>query len=106
MNILSRAEAAAIGFRNRFGRALGWLFLAVLGAYAVGHMTQWGVDEYTARWAGACFKAASGAFGGYRVAKTCRIDPSMGADGTERALLHLARAIIVGAVILAICLAV
>lgn len=94
-------------FQHRWGRGLLWLAIAFLGAAIVGRLADWGVDDYTARWAGACFKAAAGAWGGYRISKgVCRIDPSTGRDGLEAGLLHLSRAFIVSACILAVCLAV
>lgn len=89
---------------HRYFRGLLWLSVAVIGAVV---LWQYGAQAYVERWGGALAKAATGVWGGYRVSKgVCRIDPSLGADGMERGLLHLARAIIVTGVTLAICLSV
>lgn len=94
-------------FRHRYGRGLLWLAIALVGALVIGKLPAWGVDDYTARWAGAMFKAAAGAWGGYRISKgICRIDPSQAQTDVGAALLHLARAVIVTGTIASVCLAV
>lgn len=93
-----------MNIENRYFRGLLWLTVALVGAYA---LWSTGSYAYVERWAGALFKAATGVWGGYRVSKgVCRIDPSLGTDGYERGMLHLARAIIVTGMVLAICLAI
>lgn len=89
----------------QFGRGSLWVLLAIVGALFIGpHLTAFGVNEYTQRWLGACFKAASGAWGGYRISRgLLRIDPGSTSDPIGFALLHIARAIVVAAVIYAIC---
>ena len=89
----------------QFGRGAGWVLLAIIGALLIGpHLPAFGVNEYTQRWLGACFKAASGAWGGYRISRgMLRIDPGSTTDPVGFALLHIARAIVVAAVIFAIC---
>lgn len=88
-------------------RGLFWLAVAIAGAVVIGRLESWGFDSYTARWLGACFKVASGGWGGYRIARgVLGIDPSTCTDATGFALLHLARAILVGAAIIGVCLAI
>lgn len=86
-------------------RGTGWFALAVIGALLIGpHLPALGVNDYTQRWLGACFKAASGAWGGYRISRgMLRIDPGSTTDPIGFALLHIARALVVAAVIFAIC---
>lgn len=92
----------------QFGRGSFWIIVAIIGALAIGpHLDAWGINEYTQRWLGACFKAASGAWGGYRISRgLLRIDPGSTTESIAFALLHIARAIVVAAVIFAICSAV
>lgn len=91
----------------QFMRGTGWFALAVIGALLIGpHLAEWHVNDYTQRWLGACFKAASGAWGGYRISRgMLRIDPGSTTDPLGFAFLHVARAIVVAAVIIAICVA-
>lgn len=105
----------AISVRDRaILRGTGWLLIAFAGAWIIGSgaLDAWGVNEYTQRWLGACLKVGTGAWGGYRISRdVARIDPSMVPGGlTDNArgyaLMHLARAIIIGSCILAVCLAV
>ena len=105
----------AISVRDRaILRGAGWLLIAFIGAFVIGSgaLDAWGVNEYTQRWLGACLKVGTGAWGGYRISRdVARIDPSMVPGGlTENArgyaMMHLARAIIIGSCILAVCLAV
>lgn len=90
-------------------RGAEWLLIALLGALVVGHFDAV-FDGYTARWAGACFKVASGAWGGYRISRDiARIDPSVAQPYSEPlnfALLHIARAVIMAASIIGVCVAV
>lgn len=92
----------------QFGRGTGWILVALIGALYIGpHLGALGVNEYGQRWLGACFKVASAAWGGYRISRgLLRIDPSSTTDPLTFALLHIARALVVSAVILAVCLAV
>jgi len=87
-------------------RGLGWLLFALLGAFILARYV--GMTEYWQRWAGACFKAATGGWIGFRISRDiCRIDPSVATDNIiAAAMLQLARAFVVGLAILAICLAV
>ena len=105
----------AISVRDRaILRGAGWLLIAFIGAFVIGSgaLDTWGVNEYTQRWLGACLKVGTGAWGGYRISRdVARIDPSTVPGGlTENArgyaLMHLARAIIIGSCVLAVCLAV
>lgn len=98
---------ASLIWRN-YQRGLGWLAVAILGAIAIGYLPVLGVNEYTARWLGALFKLASVVFGGYRVSRdVLRIDPSsVQHDATGYAVMHLARAILIGALAVAVCVAV
>jgi len=86
-------------------RGTGWIFLAIFGGILIGpHLAELGIPEYTQRWLGACFKAASGAWIGFRISRgTLRIDPGSTTEPVGFALLHVARAIVVAAVIFAIC---
>lgn len=87
-------------------RGIGWLALAVFGAWLIdsGWLAHLGINEYTARWLGVCFKTASGTWGGYRISRdVLKIDPSLVAgNATGFALMHLARAVIIGIIILAV----
>lgn len=92
-------------------RGLIWLAAGVLGAVLIGHAVDFGLNEYAQRWLGACLKVATGAWGGYRISRDiARIDPSKGPglvpQPTAFALLHMARAVIIAAAILGVCLAV
>lgn len=106
-SIWTRFEARCAGFSQRWGRGLGWLAIGIIGALLIGYLEPWGVPAYTARWLGSLFKAATAAWGAYRISKgICSIDPSMAETPQERGLLHLARAFIVGATIVAVLMAV
>ena len=106
-SVWSRWEARVAGFSSRWGRGLGWLSVGVVGAICIGKLESWGVDAYTARWGGSLFKVATAGWAGYRISKDIlSIDPSMGRSDIERAILHLARAFVVGATIIAVCMAV
>lgn len=88
-------------------RGIGWLIVALLGAWVIGSgkLQEYGVNEYTARWLGVCFKCASGVWAGYRVSRdVLKIDPGSWYSTNLQAfaLLHLARAVIVGIIILAV----
>lgn len=105
----------AISVRDRaILRGTGWLLIAFAGAFVIGSglLDDWGVNEYTQRWLGACLKVGTGAWGGYRISRdVARIDPSIVPGGlTDNArgyaVMHLARAIIIGSCVLAVCLAV
>lgn len=89
----------------RAHRASWWLLLAALGA-----LLMWfgfGGVQYIGAWAGAMAKAASGAWGGYWVARNVvKADPSARATIAERNTDKLVRAIIVAATIIGVCLAV
>ena len=88
---------------RQYARGLGWLLVALIGALLIDHYPALS-DGYTGRWLGACLKAATGAWGGYRISRDiCRIDPSKSETSIERAMQHLARAILVGATIIAVC---
>lgn len=90
---------------RRYARGLGWLAIALLGALII---DRWPMlaDTYTGRWLGSCLKAATGAWGGYRVSRDiCRIDPSRATTDLGHALLQLARALVVVGITLAVCLA-
>jgi hypothetical protein len=94
-----------------FSRGLIWLAVGIAGALLIGYLPEFGVNEYAQRWCGACLKVATGAWGGYRISRDiARIDPSasigLAPNPQAFALLHLARALIIAAVILAVCLAV
>lgn len=93
---------------RQLGRGTGWLLVALIGAILVGHLEELGVNAYTARWAGGTFKIASVVYGGYRISRdVLRIDPSMAqANLTAYAILHFARAALIGALAIAICVAV
>jgi hypothetical protein len=90
----------------RIFRGIGWLLFALLGAFLLARYV--GMTEYWQRWAGACFKVATGGWIGFRISRDiCRIDPSVAtSDIRAAAMLQLARALIVGCTILALCLAV
>jgi hypothetical protein len=91
---------------RQYQRAAGWLLVALLGALMIDHYPALS-DGYTGRWLGACLKAATGAWGGYRISRDiCRIDPSNGVTGLDISLLHLARAIIVVGTVIAICVSI
>lgn len=105
----------AISVRDRaILRGAGWLLIAFIGAFVIGSglLDDWGVNEYTQRWLGACLKVGTGAWGGYRISRdVARIDPStvpggLTENGRGYAVMHLARAIIIGSCVLAVCLAV
>lgn len=88
-------------------RGVTWLLVGVLGAIIVGHLPGWGVDPYTQRWIGACFKVATGGWGGYRISRDiARLDPTSISEPTASAIQHLARAFIMGMAIIGVCLAV
>lgn len=91
--------------KNLF-RGVGWLIIALLGAWAIGSgfLQEHGVNEYTARWLGVCFKAASAVWAGYRISRdVLKIDPSVAFTGSVPfAILHIARAILIGALVLAV----
>lgn len=89
-------------------RGTGWLLIAVIGAILIGHLVDFGVNEYTARWLGALFKVASVVFGGYRISRdVLRIDPStVQHDAVGYAVLHLARALFIALLAVAVCVAV
>jgi hypothetical protein len=90
--------------KKRF-RASGWLLLAMLGALLLGML--FGGTQYLAAWAGACSKAASGAFGGYWVSRNvAKTDPSARETPVERAADKFTLAVIVAACIIGVCLAV
>lgn len=92
----------------QFGRGTIWILVALIGAVYIGpHLGDLGINEYGQRWLGSCFKVASAAWGGFRVSRDiCRIDPSSTTEPVPFALLHLARALLVGLTILGVCLAV
>lgn len=105
--MMDDAAKAANDFNARYGRGVLWLLVAIAGAFVVAMLPDLGVDEYVSRWCGAVFKAGSGAWVGYRVSKgICRIDPSQATTDQGAAFLHLARAVIVGATVVSVCLAV
>lgn len=91
--------------KNLF-RGVGWLLVAIAGAWLIGSgkLTEYGVNEYTARWLGVLFKAGSGTWGGYRISRdVLKIDPSVALTGSVPfALLHIARALIIGLMIFAV----
>lgn len=88
---------------RQYARGLGWLLVALLGALLIDRYPLLS-DGYTGRWLGACLKVATGAWGGYRISRDiCRIDPSQADTGIERALMHLARALVIGAAIIGVC---
>lgn len=109
---MAALENTMSGPRRNWLRGLEWLAVAAIGAAIIGHLDAWGVDGYTARWAGACFKVAAGAWGGYRISRDiARIDPSSTAglgvpDPRAFATLHMARALIIAAAIIGVCVAV
>ena len=106
-SIWTRIEAQAMGFSARWGRGLGWLGVGIIGALLIGYLEPLGVPAYTARWLGSLFKAATAAWGAYRISKDiCSIDPSMAENPIERGMLHMARAFIVGGTIIAVLMAV
>lgn len=92
----------------KFWRGGSWIVLAIVGALLIGpHLTEWGITDYSQRWFGACLKAATGAWGGFRITRgLLRMDPSKCKTELGFAIMHAGRAILVGLVILAICLAV
>jgi hypothetical protein len=91
---------------RQYARGLGWLCVGLLGALLIDHSPDLS-QGYTGRWLGACLKAATGAWGGYRISRDiCRIDPSQADTSIERAMLHLSRALIVGLTIVAVCIAI
>jgi hypothetical protein len=103
---LDTDESFAGKIPMRLMRGLGWLLFALVGAFLLSRYV--GMTEYWQRWAGACFKIATAGWGGFRISRDiCRIDPSVAGDDMHAAaLLQLARALIVGAAIIAICVAV
>jgi hypothetical protein len=90
----------------RLARGIGWLLFALAGAFFLARYV--GMTEYWQRWAGACFKLMTGGWFGFRISRDiCRIEPSVAtSDIHAAALLQLARALVVAAAILALCLAV
>lgn len=92
----------------KFWRGSAWVAVAVIGALLVGpHLGEWGVNAYSQRWFGACLKAATGAWGGYRITRgLLRMDPGNCKTELGFAIMHAGRAVLVGLVILAICIAV
>ncbi|GAA0721423.1 hypothetical protein [Dokdonella soli] len=98
---------------RKFERGLVWLAIGVAGALLYGHAGELGLNEYTQRWLGACLKVTTGAWGGYRISRDIAcIDPSstqysgLPVNPMAFAVLHLARALIIAAAILGVCLAV
>lgn len=86
-------------------RTSGWLFPAMLVALVIG--LHYGGTQYLASWAGACGKVATGAWGGYWISRNVvRADPSARATPEERNADKMARAIVVAAAIVGVCLAV
>lgn len=89
-------------------RGIGWLAVAVAGAWFIGSggFAAMGMNEYVARWIGVCFKVGTGAWGGYRISRdVLKIDPSavaISGNAQAYALMHLARAVIVGIIILSV----
>lgn len=87
-------------------RGIGWLLVAIIGAWLIGSgfLARVGVNEYTARWLGVCFKAASAIWAGYRVSRdVLKIDPSLAITGSVPfAVLHCARALVICAFVLAV----
>lgn len=100
-------QTESLRWRN-LHRGAGWLLVALIGAALIGYLPGLGVNEYTARWAGALFKVASVVYGGYRVSRdVLRIDPSfVQHDARAFAVMHLARAALIGALAVAVCVAV
>lgn len=94
---------------------IGALLLVVWASARPGDGLHFAGSGYLQAWAGACFKAATGAYGGYWICRgLLRIDISEVAAqftaGTSEqaraaAAAQLARGIIVAACVLAICLA-
>ena len=87
-------------------RGVGWLVVAIAGAWLIGSgkLTEYGMNEYTARWLGVLFKAGSGTWVGYRISRdVLKIDPSVAISGSVPfALMHIARALIIGLMIFAV----
>ena len=107
--------------KHDYRRGLFTLATALIGALVLVAWAKPGGDlhfagsGYLQAWAGACFKASTGAYGGYWISRgLLRIDISeiatRFADGSKEqshagAAAQLARALIVAACILAVCLA-
>lgn len=97
---------------RQVGRGIGWLLVALLIAVSFGGLQDLGVNEYTSRWIGGMAKIASVVYGGYRISRdVLRIDPSGTPDRpidnqVAFAILHFARAALIGALAIAICMAV
>ena len=86
-------------------RASVWLLLAMLGGCLL--WFAFGGVQYLGAWIGALAKAASGAWGGYWISRNVvRADPSARDTESERNADKLARAIVVAATVLAVCIAV
>lgn len=92
----------------KFWRGSAWLAVAIIGALFIApHLDDWGVSTYQQRWFGACLKVATGAWGGFRITRgVLRMDPSKCSTELGFAIMHAGRAVLVGLVILAVCLAV
>lgn len=92
---------------RRYHRGIIWLVVACVGLWALGSIGDLlGLSGYVLRRLGALLTVAATVWGGYRVSRdVLRIDPSAALeteDWTAYALLHLARAVFIGLLALAV----
>lgn len=96
--------SARVRWRN-FQRGAGWLLVAAIGLWSIDQLAWTGLSEYSVRKLGALYTVAACVWGGYRVSRdVLRIDPSsLAHTPVAAALLHLARALLIGLFALAAC---
>lgn len=94
-----------MNFPRNLRRGVGWLLIAAIGFWSLDHLAWTGLSEYSVRKLGALFTIAACVFGGYRVSRdVLRIDPGISANTpVAAAILHLARAILIGLFALGAC---
>lgn len=101
-----RSLVRSVSWR-RYHRGLLWLFVAAAGLWSIDHLDWAGLSPYSIRRLGALWTIAAVVWGAYRISRdVCRIDPSKASTPGEAGMQHLARAILVGLLAVAACVAV
>lgn len=93
--------------KNILDHMRGTEWLLVAGLIALGIALLLGGTLYLTAWLGTLGKAATGAWGGLAIGRyTLRINSDDVDDDKAKAIMHLGRCILVGAAMVAVCLAV